>query len=469
MANLNGPAVYSFIPPHMHDQIVKHYDTQRGEGGRQIDCTYESAVQSIAMLNIPPIEKRDDVFQYVARSIMEINDGSLQKSPREVWNASNADSPVCILSSMDLNLKSQDAEALTCYSNMEVVDLFFREHFSIHPVEHSTNLMRSYIHYPGARDNAYWQPNTQTVYFGEVNPDIFTKSFVNDLGITTHEWTHAVTTYSSDLIYRSQSGALNESVSDVFAVMMQHFRANSRANDPDADWLIGRGLITGQLNGGIRSLRDPGTAYQNHPILGSDSQPAHMRDYRPLPETQRGDWGGVHLYSSIPSKAFYLAASALQGPSWEKAGKIWHLALKQADSNADFSAFAQGTLSAVKELKFEEEVYQLVAKAWTDVGVGLRGGPSREDEEAKSGVVDNPPSSDDENHLEIHSIMASGVIKGGGRVEVNIPKVKPRVDISSPPRTNVTQRGWRTISPSIGVTLAVGVIAIGILGSQYFK
>lgn len=256
---------------------------------------------------------------------------------------------------------------------METVDHFFRDNFSVHPVEHSTNLMRSYVHYSNAFNNAYWRSDTQTVYYGAVDPQIFSRPFVEDLGVTTHEWAHAVTNFSSNLVYRGQSGALNESISDVFAVMMQHWKTKVDANNPDADWFIGRGIITGVPDGGLRSMKAPGTAYKNHPILGNDPQPGHMNDYKNLPENAKGDMGGVHFNSGIPNKAFYLAARALQGPSWEKAGKIWHLALKNTQSTADFSYFASDTLDAIRQLHFDQNVYQCVAKAWQDVGVDLRG------------------------------------------------------------------------------------------------
>ena len=59
----------------------------------------------------------------------------------------------------------------------------------------------------------------------------------------------------------------------------------------------------------------PGTAYDD-PILGKDPQPADMDHYVELKEDE--DDGGVHINSGIPNRAFYLAATAIGGPAWER-------------------------------------------------------------------------------------------------------------------------------------------------------
>jgi Zn-dependent metalloprotease len=79
----------------------------------------------------------------------------------------------------------------------------------------------------------------------------------------------------------------------------------------DADWLIGEGLFTSNVNGqAIRSMKDPGTAFDD-PVLGTDDQPGHMDDFVRLPWWD--DNGGVHVNSGIPNRAFYLAAVNMGG------------------------------------------------------------------------------------------------------------------------------------------------------------
>lgn len=379
MQNVHGPRMYSFLPPEMVEEPVKVYDVGRDDenknDGIYLSDPIDSTITSLAAMKVPKVKERRDISKFLPKHFIEGGNDYLIKSPREVWNVSSG-SPVRIYSSLEpqKNLsKLADPDADICYHNMTLVDTFFRENFSRYPVHESVHLMRSYVHVSKALNRAYWDPSTTTVYYGEVDPKWFAKSFITCLDITTHEWTHAVTQFSSDLFYMGESGSLNESVSDVFAAMMLQFQAKSRANDPDAEWLIGKGLIAGYPKAGVRSLKAPGTAFINHSYLKSDLQPDHMRSYNKLPENEAGDWGGVHRNCGIPSRAFYFAATALQGNSWEKAGKIWFETLMKVEQDANFSDFAQATLSAVETLGYDQNVYQCVAKAWTEVGVDLRG------------------------------------------------------------------------------------------------
>jgi Zn-dependent metalloprotease len=86
-------------------------------------------------------------------------------------------------------------------------------------------------------------------------------------------------------------------------------------------------------------MKAPGTAYINHPELGTDPQPATMDKYQNLPNTQSGDFGGVHINSGIPNFAFYVAAFNMGGYAWEKAGRIWYAVLTDVNlaQNAKFA------------------------------------------------------------------------------------------------------------------------------------
>ena len=96
-----------------------------------------------------------------------------------------------------------------------------------------------------------------------------------------------------------------------------------------------------------------------------------MSDYKDLPNTEQGDHGGVHINSGIPNRAFYLAATALGGKSWERAGKVWYQALTQKlQSDADFEAAAQATIQAAEELfSGDASVGSGMENAWKTVEV----------------------------------------------------------------------------------------------------
>jgi Zn-dependent metalloprotease len=82
------------------------------------------------------------------------------------------------------------------------------------------------------------------------------------------------------------------------------------------------------------------------------------------------DNGGVHTNSGIPNHAFYLAAVALGGHAWEKAGRIWYETLrdKRLKPTATFLQFARYTVQNAAHL-FGTHERQAVAAAWAEVGV----------------------------------------------------------------------------------------------------
>jgi Zn-dependent metalloprotease len=95
--------------------------------------------------------------------------------------------------------------------------------------------------------------------------------FTISLDVIGHELTHGVTQYEAALAYWEQPGALNESMSDVFGSLVKQRKLHHTA--ADADWIIGQGLFTSNVNGvGIRSMKAPGTAYDD-PVRRDPSRP----------------------------------------------------------------------------------------------------------------------------------------------------------------------------------------------------
>ncbi len=204
--------------------------------------------------------------------------------------------------------------------------------------------------------------------FGDGDGEIFDR-FTKSLTVIGHELSHGVVQYTAGLVYRGQSGALNESVADVFGALVEQYALEQDV--AAASWLIGEGLFTDQVEGNaLRSMSAPGTAYDDD-VLGKDPQPAHFDDYIDTDD----DNGGVHLNSGIPNRAFFLAADALGGNAWERAGQIWYDAL-QSDITArvDFAGFAAATVRAASERYGESSVeVDAVRAGWAGVGVDSDG------------------------------------------------------------------------------------------------
>jgi Zn-dependent metalloprotease len=198
--------------------------------------------------------------------------------------------------------------------------------------------------------------------YGDGDGVIFQR-FTAASDITAAELTHGVTQVTAQLPFQGQPGALNMSMSYVFGSMVKQWALRQTVDQ--ADWLIGAGIMAPGFKGkALVDMANPGAAYDD-PKLGKDPQVGHMKDYV---HTEK-DNGGVH--SGIPSRAFVLAAKAIGGHSWEKAGKIWYVTLtERLTASSDFAKCAAETVSVARDLYPEDpSIAEKVAKAWTDVGV----------------------------------------------------------------------------------------------------
>ncbi len=229
-------------------------------------------------------------------------------------------------------------------------------------------ILDSTVHYQVGYDNAFW--NGKQMVYGDGDEDLppnqrLFNRFTSAIDVIGHELTHGVTQFTGNLTYAFQSGALNESFSDVFGSLVKQRLLNQTADQ--ADWIIGEGLFTSNVNGvGIRSMKAPGTAYDD-PVLGKDPQPGHMDDY----VTTTSDNGGVHINSGIPNRAFHLTALEIGGFAWEKAGRIWYITLSdRIQATANFQTAANLTYTVAGELYGANSPEQLaVVHGWAGVGI----------------------------------------------------------------------------------------------------
>jgi Zn-dependent metalloprotease len=212
----------------------------------------------------------------------------------------------------------------------------------------------SYVHFGRAFNNAFWD-GSEMVY-GDGDGKMFL-GFTGAIDVIAHELTHGVTQYATPggLDYVDQSGALNESISDVFGSVVKQW--SKKQSVGDADWLIGQGIMGPSVGKALRSMKSPGDQSQT---WQGDDQPATMTGFV--------EGGDVHTNSGIPNHAFYLAAMALGGNSWDKAAKIWYAALPQLKSDATFADAAKATASAASQL-FGSTEKSAVEGAWKQVKV----------------------------------------------------------------------------------------------------
>lgn len=245
----------------------------------------------------------------------------------------------------------------------------YRDVYGRESLDGNNMRLDSTVHYRKGYDNAFW--NGQQMVYGDGDEDLpederLFNRFTSAIEIIGHELTHGVVQFTAGLVYQDQPGALNESFADVFGSLVKQRTLNQSADV--ADWVIGTGLFTANVNGqGIRSMKAPGSAYDD-PVLGADPQPAHMNDYK----TVDFDNGGVHINSGIPNHAFYVTAREIGGRAWEKAGRIWYQTLTHGrmTARADFQAVADLTVSAAGDLFGRGSLEQkAVRTGWAEVGI----------------------------------------------------------------------------------------------------
>jgi Zn-dependent metalloprotease len=260
---------------------------------------------------------------------------------------------------------STDPAANRAFAGLGDTRAFYAEVFQRASIDGNGMRLDGYVHFGQAFNNAFWDGHQMV--FGDGDGRVFS-DLTGSLDVIAHELTHGVTEHVAGLEYHNQSGALNESMSDVFGSLVKQWK--NRQTAAQADWLIGADIFTPEIRAdALRSLKAPGQAYDS-PRIGKDPQPAHMRDFVQLPDTEQGDNGGVHINSGIPNHAFYLASVQVGGHAWEAPGHVWFEALRSSNANTDFAAFAKSTYEKAGQLYGAGgDVQRAVFNAWDQVGI----------------------------------------------------------------------------------------------------
>lgn len=246
-----------------------------------------------------------------------------------------------------------DKAAVDAHYYAGVVYDYYKAKFNRNSLDGRGMGIKSTVHFYRNYVNAFWN-GVQMVY-GD-GDGVNALALSGGLDVVAHEMTHAVDEHEANLVYELQSGALNESMSDAFGAFVEYYAQTSKF-----DWLMGEDIWTPNKAGdALRDMADP-TKY---------GDPAHMDDFVVLPNTEAGDWGGVHTNSGIPNKACYLIASN-SNVGVTKAEQIYYRALANyLTSTSNFHdarvALAQ---SATDLYGAGSAEVAAVNAAWTAVGV----------------------------------------------------------------------------------------------------
>lgn len=182
-------------------------------------------------------------------------------------------------------------------------------------------------------NNAFWNGNQ--MIFGDGDGGVMWLPWAISLDVTSHELTHGVVQHTAGLVYRGQSGALNEATSDILGETACFW-----AGSPEGDWKLGTKIYTPNIPGdALRYMYDPRA--DRNPTTG-----IYSRDWYPDYWVTNSDNGGVHINSGIANLFYFLLTQGgwhphhntvinnkyiptifVPGIGIEKARRIWYRAL----------------------------------------------------------------------------------------------------------------------------------------------
>ncbi len=263
---------------------------------------------------------------------------------------------------------SNEQTGVQAHYAAEQTHAYFQQNHNRDSYDGNGAVLRSYISYSSNYVNAFWDGSRMTYGDG----DGVTYGPLVTLDITGHEIAHGVTQFSADLVYQRESGALNESFSDIFGEMVENHATGSN------NWEMGSEIgISG--NGAFRSMSNP-KQYNDPDTYGG----THWTNPNCGVPTQSNDYCGVHSNSGVQNKWFYILAVGESGTNdlgnsygvtglgLTKAGAIAYRNLTTyLSANSTFANARTGAIQAAIDLYGAGSAEEIATtNAWYAVGVG---------------------------------------------------------------------------------------------------
>ncbi len=317
---------------------------------------------------------QDHVFvDALAGSIVERFTDIHDAINRAVYSANNGTTLPGTLRISEGGVGTGDPIVDTAYINLGIFYNCFKTNFGRDSYNNAGAQLKAIVHYSTNYVGAFWNGTYLVCGDGD---GVQSGPLCNDMDVVNHEFTHAVTSYESNLTYAHEPGALSESLSDIFSAYCESWSTTSWFMSPDV-WKIGEDVWT------------PATAGDALRYMANPTQDGSSKDYYPERYTGTSDNGGVHWNSGISNLAFHLLGQGgthprgkttvnVPGIGIQKAGAIFYKA------NTDF--FTASTTFAQAKTYTEQAAAMLhgtgsaeqtsVSKAWEAVGVATPSAPA---------------------------------------------------------------------------------------------
>jgi Zn-dependent metalloprotease len=345
--NCRNP-LHCFVPPHVLDEMSKSSDAQvRDTALKTIKVSAEARTKRVMLSMLPSLAATPSP------------DG---RKHRLVYDMRTEEDPL-----PGKLVRSEGASAVgdtavnEAYESTGTTYDFYSEILKRNSLDNAGMTLISSVHFGDAINNAFW--DGEQMIYGDGDGKGFT-GFTKGMDVIAHELTHGVIEFESRLIYRNESGALNESFADVMSALVLQWHLKQTVDQ--ATWRMGEGIMgPATAARGLRTFK-PEKAYVNDKVFGTDTQPKHLQDKF----TGSFDKGGVHINSGIPNCAFYNVAMALGGRSWEVAGRIWYQTLRNLNPGSGFQECAQETYKVAVD--YGSNAAKAVADGWKAVGITVK-------------------------------------------------------------------------------------------------
>lgn len=194
---------------------------------------------------------------------------------------------------------NKDNGALDAHWGAEMTYDYWSSKHNRNSFNNSGAAINSYVHYSSNYDNAFWDGSRMT--YGDGSGTYF--DILTSLDVAAHEIGHAVCTYTANLAYQRESGALNEGFSDIWGATVEFYAAPNKQT-----WLIGEDIERRSGHASLRSMSNPksegqpdtyGGTYWKNPNCGTP--------------TQSNDYCGVHTNSGVLNHWFYILVQGKSG------------------------------------------------------------------------------------------------------------------------------------------------------------
>ncbi len=275
-------------------------------------------------------------------------------------NSTNYNSAVDVTSS-STNFTSNPT-GVQAHFGAERTHKYFSQKHGRNSYNNAGAIIKSYVSYSSNYVNAFWDGSRMTYGDG----DGVNYGPLVSLDICGHEIAHGVTEYSANLVYSYQSGALNESFSDIFGESIEKFASGTN------DWLMGDDIGAGGSGGALRSMSNPNAYGDPDTYLGTNWY------------SGSGDNGGVHINSGVQNFWFYVLSVGKSGTNdlgnsynvtgigMDKAAAIAYRNLTvYLNSNSQYSDARNGAIQAARDLYGADSPEEIATtNAWYAVGVG---------------------------------------------------------------------------------------------------